>query len=108
MEILLAQLGPAVAFLGLLLTFGTLWMKGKFYTESSVNDMKENFKQQIERERKISDDWRQVAMNNNDALAKLSSQNERLLDSQQTIEAFILSIPRRPRELESGPGGNVL
>lgn len=105
MELVLAQLGPAVAFLGLLLYFGRQWIAGRFYTKLTVDDMKENFNQQILRERKISDDWRQVALNNTEAIAKLSSQMERLIESQQTIEAFILSIPRRPRELQQGSGG---
>lgn len=105
MELILAQLGPAVAFLGLLLWVGKLYFSGQLVSKSTVVDMKENFNQQIAREREISDMWRQVAVNNTESLGKISSQMERLLESQQTVEAFILSIPRRPRELPSGSGG---
>lgn len=107
MEVLLAQLGPAVAFLGLLLYVARLYFTGRLVPKSTIDDMKENFNQQITRERQISNDWRQVAINYNESLARISNQNERLLESQQTIEAFILSISRRPRELPSGSGGNL-
>lgn len=106
MELLLAQLGPAAAFLGLLLWLGKLYFSGGLVSRSVVTDMQLNFKQQIERERDISDTWREVAIKNSETLSKISNQNERLLESQQVIEAFILSIPRRPRELPSGSGGN--
>jgi hypothetical protein len=77
--------------------------------------MQQNFQQQIERERQISDDWREVATNNTDTLSKLTSQTDRLLEGQKTVETFILSLPRAivgdpsPREvrqLRQGPGGS--
>lgn len=102
-----SEIVPSVGFLGLLLWFGRLYFSGKLVPKSTVDDMKENFKQQIERERSISDAWREVAINNTKALNRISNQNERLLESQQVIEAFILSIPRRPLELPSGSGGDL-
>lgn len=106
MELILSQLGPAVAFLGLLIWLGKLYFSGGLIPKSVVEDLKANFKQQIERERIISDTWREVAIKNTETLSRISSQNERLIESQQVIEAFILSIPRRPHELSSGSGGN--
>lgn len=104
---LLAQAGPSVAFLGLIIWIGRLYFSGRLIPRSTVTDMKENFTQQIEREREISNNWREVALNGTTALTTLSSQNERLLEGQKTVESFILSLSQsRPRqELTSGLGG---
>jgi len=113
-SVLLAQGGPALAFLGLLIFVGRLYYTGKLVPKSEVDRMQQNFQQQIERERQISDDWREVATNNMDSLAKLTSQTDRLLEGQKTVETFILSLPRNgvgelpslgPRRLSQGPGG---
>lgn len=113
-SVLLAQAGPSVAFLGLLIWFGRLYFSGRLVPKSEVDRMQQNFQQQIERERQISDAWREVAANNTDTLGKLTSQTERLLEGQRTVETFILSLPRGgvgelpargARQLSQGPGG---
>ena len=112
-SVLLAQAGPSVAFLGLLIFIARLYFTGKLVPKSEVDRMQQNFQQQIERERQISDDWREVATNGADALVKLTNQTDRLLEGQKTVETFILSLPRGgvvdqpigPRRLSQGPGG---
>lgn len=113
-SVLLAQAGPSVAFLGLLIWFGRLYFTGRLVPKSEVDRMQQNFTQQIAREREISDKWCEVATNGADALAKLTNQNDRLLDGQKTVETFILSLPRGgvgelpaigSRQLSQGPGG---
>lgn len=107
-SVILAQLGPSAAFLGLLLWLGRLYYTGKLVPRSTVVDMQQNFAQQIAREREISDNWRSVAANNTEALRKLSYQTERLIEGQKTVEAFILSLTHvQPKiELTMGPGGS--
>lgn len=113
-SVLLAQLGPSAAFLGLVIWIGRLYFSGRLVPRSTVIDMKENFTQQIAREREISDNYRQSALVSNDALLKISSQSERLLEGQKTVEAFILSLPRGgvgelpapgSPQFSQGPGG---
>jgi hypothetical protein len=113
-SVILAQAGPSVAFLGLLIWFGRLYFTGRLVPKSEVDRMQQNFQQQIERERQISDDWREVAMNNTESLGKLTGQTDRLLEGQKTVETFILSLPRGgvgelpaigSRQLSQGPGG---
>lgn len=112
--VILAQAGPAAAFLGLLLFFGHLYFTGKLVPKSEVDRLEANFLQQIARERAISDKWCEVATEGAQALVDLSNQNERLLEGQKTVESFILSLPRGgvgelpaigSRQLSQGPGG---
>ncbi len=111
--VLLAQAGPSVAFLALLIWFGRLYFTGRLIPKSEVDRLERNFQQQIERERQITDIWHEVATNNNESLGKLTGQTDRLLESQKTVETFILSLPRSdinelppgPRRLSQGPGG---
>lgn len=112
--VVLAQAGPAAAFLGLLIFFGHLYFTGKLVPKSEVDRLERNFQQQIERERQISEIWHEVATNNTDSLGKLTGQTDRLLESQKTVETFILSLPRGgvgelpaigSRQMSQGPGG---
>lgn len=106
-SVLLAQLGPSAAFLGLLIWLGRIYYSGKLVPRSTLVDQQQNFAQQIAREREISDVWQKVATNQADVLMKLSNQNERMLEGQKTIEAFILSLAQSQprRELTAGSGG---
>lgn len=106
-SMLVGQLGPAAAFLGLLIWLGRLYYSGKLVPRATLIDMKENFSQQIAREREISDNWQKIASNNTEALGKLSSQVEKLSEGQRTVETFILSLSQNQSRqgLTSGTGG---
>ncbi len=102
-SVILAQAGPSVAFLGLIIWIGRLYFSGRLIPRQTVIDLKENFTQQIEREREISNNWREVAINGTSTLATLTSQNERLIEGQKTVEAFILSLSQGQARRESPP-----
>jgi hypothetical protein len=103
---ILIQGGPSAAFLGLLVFVGRLVYTGKLVPRSAVEDIKENFKQQINREREISESWHTVVTNNAGALQKMADQNEKLLEGQKTVEAIISSIPRATLQITSGLSGS--
>lgn len=84
----------ATTFFGLLIFVARLYYTGKLVPRSTIDDMRLDFERQIARERELADYWRQVATNALECVDKQSSQIELLLQSQKTIEAFIISLPR--------------
>jgi hypothetical protein len=96
----------STALLGLVVYGARLIFQGRLVPRSTVEDVKSSCRDQVQREREIAEIQRAATIQMIEAFNTQSHQVERLVEGQETIRAFILSLPRPP-QLTSGPGGNL-
>lgn len=91
------------ALLGLLIYAGRRIFSGDLIARKAMEDLKQNYEAQLEREKEISVSWRDAHQNLLETVSRLTQQGDRMLEGQRTIEAFILSLPRPSHATPGGP-----
>lgn len=92
------------ALLGLLIYAGRRIISGDLVTRKAFDDLKQNYRDQLEREKEISVSWRDAHQTLLESVTKLTQQGDRMLEGQRTIEAFVLAMPRPASN--ASPGGS--
>jgi len=94
LKILLVGSGFLGGIVGLAIYAARLIYTGRLVPRSALEDRKNDFADQIARERAISDSYKLASENNAAALQKQAELMEKVLDEQKLIKDFIMGLKR--------------
>lgn len=94
------------ALLGLLIYAARRIFSGDLIARKAMEDLKQNYEAQLEREKEISVSWRDAHQRLLESVTALTQQGNRMLEGQRTIEAFVLAMAHIPQDASSRLGGS--
>lgn len=110
LKLILISSGFLGGVVGLLLYVARLIFSGKYYPASWIAEQRAHYIEQLQREREISENYRQSAGNFIIALDKQREQFEKVLEGQEFVKDFVVALKqamdsdRGPKSLPRGRG----